>query len=238
MKKGNIDEFRDYLLSQVGQPYLWGGQHTKLTPENYKQMIARRESDSANREQVERFCEALFEQGKDVLFGYDCSGLGMYWLQNVKRIYSSDMNANAMLGKCTAATEPKAGFWVFRLTGGLASHIGYMISEAEVVHAKGRKHGVVCEPFRSSYWHRIGKPSCMAFDESKPSVGKKVLVIGKSVRVRSGNGTTFRTIGIVHKGDTLRYIGEADHDPYWYIVEYNGETGYITNNARYTEVIG
>ena len=26
-----IKEFIEYLKEQVGQPYLWGGQHTKLT---------------------------------------------------------------------------------------------------------------------------------------------------------------------------------------------------------------
>lgn len=29
-----LKEFNDYLTDQIGQPYVWGGQHTKLTPEN------------------------------------------------------------------------------------------------------------------------------------------------------------------------------------------------------------
>ena len=29
-----LKEFNDYLTDQIGQPYLRGGQHTKLTPEN------------------------------------------------------------------------------------------------------------------------------------------------------------------------------------------------------------
>ena len=30
-----LNDFIEYLKEQLGQPYLWGGQHTKLTPENY-----------------------------------------------------------------------------------------------------------------------------------------------------------------------------------------------------------
>ena len=29
-----LAKFNDYLTDQIGQPYVWGGQHTKLTPEN------------------------------------------------------------------------------------------------------------------------------------------------------------------------------------------------------------
>lgn len=34
-----LKEFNDYLTDQIGQPYVWGGQHTKLTPENYVRII-------------------------------------------------------------------------------------------------------------------------------------------------------------------------------------------------------
>lgn len=34
-----LKEFNDYLTGQIGQPYVWGGQHTKLTPENYVRII-------------------------------------------------------------------------------------------------------------------------------------------------------------------------------------------------------
>ena len=38
-----LTEFILYLIQQIGMPYLWGGEHTKLTPENYKSVIARKE---------------------------------------------------------------------------------------------------------------------------------------------------------------------------------------------------
>lgn len=36
MKQVKLSDFIDYLEKQVGQPYLWGGQHTKLTPCTYQ----------------------------------------------------------------------------------------------------------------------------------------------------------------------------------------------------------
>ena len=39
-----VDEFIAYLKEQVGQPYVWGGQHTRLTPENYVEVIEKREA--------------------------------------------------------------------------------------------------------------------------------------------------------------------------------------------------
>ena len=39
-----VSAFIEYLKEQVGQPYLWGGQHTRLTPENYVRVIERKEA--------------------------------------------------------------------------------------------------------------------------------------------------------------------------------------------------
>lgn len=49
MKQVKLSEFDAYLNAQVGQPYLWGAQHTKLTPENYIAVITKKESDQNNR---------------------------------------------------------------------------------------------------------------------------------------------------------------------------------------------
>ena len=75
-----LNEFITYLNEQVGQPYLWGGQHTKLTPSNYISVIAKREAKEENQKLVETYCKKKFDSGIDVLYAYDCSGLGVYWL--------------------------------------------------------------------------------------------------------------------------------------------------------------
>lgn len=240
MKKGKVSEFIGYLIDQVGQPYVWGGQHLKLTPADYEQKISKRESDPAYRSAAVDYCREKIEGGASVLYAYDCSGLGMYWLQNVKKIFAHDMSANGMLNTCEITERPKRGYWVFRMNGDRASHVGYMISDADVIHAKGRAYGVVREPYRSSYWHVIGIPACMEFDDPEQpqeQTHQYVHVLGGSVRVRAGNGTMFPTIGTAHRGDLLPCFGQEDRDPYWYCVDFKGQQGFISSNTRYTEVV-
>lgn len=163
--KASETEFIKYLLCQVGQPYVWGGQHLRLTPENYKEQIKKRESNLVYREAAIQYCTNLFNAGATVLYAYDCSGLGMYYLQNYSHVLPHDYNANGMMHLCTMVDKPKKGYWVFRVkSDGRASHIGYMVSDTEVVHSKGRAYGVVKERYKSSYWHRVGNPKCIDFD--------------------------------------------------------------------------
>lgn len=238
-----LTEFILYLESQIGEPYLWGGQHTKLTPSNYIEVITKHEKNEENRANAIAYCKKKFSDGATELFAYDCSGLGMYWLQNLKHIYKSDMSANSMMAQCEIVTEPKKGYWLFRLNDGRATHIGYMVSDTEVIHAAGRKLGVIKVAYAKSFWHRIGKPKCFDFE---PKTHLYVRVKGvikkdgkpqKSVNVRSGNGTMFPVVGVAHSTDCFPCYGQADSFPYWYDIDYNGTRAYITSNSRYTEEI-
>lgn len=240
-----LTEFILYLESQIGEPYLWGGQHTKLTPYNYIEVITKKEKTEENRENAIAYCKKKFDEGATVLYAYDCSGLGMYWLENVKHIFKTDMTANGMMAQCEIVTEPKKGYWLFRLNDGRATHIGYMVSDTEVVHAAGRKLGVVKVPYQKSFWHRIGKPKCFDFDP-EPKTHLYIRVKGvikkdgkpqKSVNVRSGNGTQYPVVGVAHSTDCFPCYGQADASPYWYEIDYNGQRAYITSNSRYTEEI-
>lgn len=242
LKIGDLAEFIDYLVEQIGQPYLWGGQHTKLTPDNYIAVITKKESDPTNRENAIAFCEKKFSEGAEVLYAYDCSGLGMYYLQNITKTYSHDMSANGMMGECEKADEPKRGYWVFRLNDGKATHIGYMVSDTEVIHAKGRKYGVTKEKYKKSYWHTCGIPKCIDFEEPeppepeppKPTPAIKIKVKG-SVRVREGNGVLSKKIKTV-KNCLLPYCGQAIESPYWYMTEVDGREGYISSKPKLTEL--
>lgn len=245
MKKIDLNEFINYLLDQLGQPYVWGGQHLKLTPDNYVTAITRREKDEANRAASIAYCKARFDAGATILYGYDCSGLGMYWLQNVKNVFNHDMTANGMMSTCEIVDAPKRGYWVFRVDAdGKATHIGYMVTDTEVVHAKGRAFGVVKERHKSSYWYRTGKPPMFVFD-IPVQTRDYVEVKGGSVYVRDGNGVykdkerkeKNKVIGTAHRGDLLPCYGQDDRDPYWYIVDYKGQRGYISCNERYTRLI-
>lgn len=241
MKRVKLSEFVSYLESQVGQPYLWGGQHTKLTPDNYINVIERKETSAQNAEDAIAYCKNLFDNGASVLYAYDCSGLGMYYLQNVTKTYSHDMSANGMMGECEKSDEPKKGYWVFRLNDGKATHIGYMVSDTEVIHAKGRKYGVTKEKYKKSYWHTCGIPKCIDFEEPEPEPPEpptptiKIKVKG-SVRVREGNGVLTKKIKTV-KNCLLPYCGQAIESPYWYMTEVDGKEGYISSKPKLTELV-
>lgn len=242
MKQVSLSEFNPYLTEQLGQPYVWGGQHLKLTPQNYVSVITKRETDEQHRADAIAYCKAKFDKGATVLYAYDCSGLGMYYLQNVTKTLPHDLNANGMKGLCDAADAPKCGYWVFRLNDlGRATHIGYMVSDGEVIHAKGRAYGVVRERFKASYWHWVGKPRCVDFEEPEPvpepvpEHGYVIKVRG-SVRVRDGNGVLHKKIATV-KNCRLPYLGQADETPYWYMTIVNGKQGYITSNPKYTSIV-
>lgn len=236
-----LNEFIQYLDEQVGQPYLWGGQHTKLTPENYKEVIARREEKPENRRLVEQFCEKKFADGETVLYAYDCSGLGVYWLYNLKHLWPGDVNANTMMSRCELVmTEPKRGYWLFKRNTTRAYHIGYMVSDTELIEAAGRSQGVIRRAFRAKDWSCWGIPNVFRdeiIDPPKPEpVDKYVLVVGGSVNVRCGDNKQTPILLVAHRGDKLPYIDTAETG--WYHVRSKKGEGYITNIERYTKLEG
>ena len=245
-----LNEFIAYLKEQVGQPYLWGGQHTKLTPSNYISVIAKREAKEENQKLVEAYCKKKFDSGIDVLYAYDCSGLGVYWLYNLQHIYKSDVNANTMMGRCVdldTPEPPEKGWWVFRLDGKRAVHIGYMIDNEYLVEAKGRRYGVVVTKWREGDWDCWGIPKVFEDEirgsvpvpdpdpEPEPEPKRYVKVNkGKSVFVRNADSKKGKILFTAHGNDRFPLIGIAPSG--WYNIETKKGPAYITNLERYTTV--
>lgn len=246
-----LNEFIEYLIAQIGQPYLWGGQHTKLTPDNYETVIRKKETTPKKADEAIAYCKKLFDAGVEVLYAYDCSGLGMYWLQNVKGIYKSDMNANSMMHQCVdldTPEPPELGWWCFKMTNGRATHIGYMVDDTHVVEAKGRSYGVTKSVWREKDWNCWGIPKCF-YDEivnppepepqpepPEPPVTKQfVEVIGKSVRVRAKDSILGKTLFIAHRGSRYELIDIAPSG--WYHIMTVYPDAYITNKPKYTKVV-
>lgn len=245
-----LNEFIAYLKEQVGQPYLWGGQHTKLTPSNYISVIAKREAKEENQKLVEAYCKKKFDSGIDVLYAYDCSGLGVYWLYNLQHIYKSDVNANTMMGRCVdldTPEPPEKGWWVFRLDGKRAVHIGYMIDNEYLIEAKGRRYGVVVTKWREGDWDCWGIPKVFEDEirgsvpvpdpdpEPEPEPKRYVKVNkGKSVFVRNADSKKGKILFTAHGNDRFPLIGIAPSG--WYNIETKKGPAYITNLERYTTV--
>ena len=245
----NVNGFIEYLKKQVGEPYLWGGQHTRLTPENYVRIIERKEADrggypdgTSYADAAIDFCKDKFEEGARVLYAYDCSGLGCYWLCNVTHLYRCDVNANTMMGRCALREElPKRGWWVFRMKGTKASHIGYMIDDEYLIEAKGRRYGVVKTKFRTKDWHRWGIPAVFEKEltpepqPEPPAPRQQVEVLGKSVNVRTSDSTKGKILFTAHRGDAFPFVAVAPSG--WYEIDTKKGQGFITNLARYTRLV-
>lgn len=251
-----VNGFIEYLKAQIGEPYLWGGQHTRLTPENYVRIIEKKEADRGGytggpsyADAAIDFCRKKFEEGASVLYAYDCSGLGCYWLCNLTHLYRCDVNANTMMGRCELKEDrPQRGWWVFRLAEGQnrASHIGYMIDDEYLIEAKGRKYGVVKTKFRTKDWHRWGIPKVFESELTsapapqpepgpEPVPGQQVEVVGRSVNVRNADSKKGRILFTAHRGDRFPFVAVAPSG--WYEIDTKKGQGFITSLARYTKLI-
>lgn len=244
----SVEESVEYLRQQVANHsiYVWGGQG-QTGSQVTERWIRRREQDTGGERvngkymtyadmAVEFWKKQCAEGYGDVLSAFDCSGLFSDFLLKRGAI-SHDITAHGLYQLTTPTTDRRAGYWVFRISNKRAVHIGQLIDENTVIHAKGRRYGVVEEKY-SNFWHAIGIPSVYNFE---PAGEEKVKVIGKKTRsiyVRSGNGKTNKAIGTAHGGDEFPYLGQASDSPYWYNIEYKGDTNaWITSSPNYTEVI-
>lgn len=143
-----INAFCKWLLKQVENHsiYIWGGQGertTRLTLDDIKRM----ENSEENYRRVVAFINSLVARGVDLSksLAFDCSGLGTTWLIE-NGLLKYDTTADGLYRKCTKKpiTDIKKGDWVFKVSNGKATHIGYVVDNNKtIVEAFGRDFGVV-----------------------------------------------------------------------------------------------
>lgn len=166
----NLNEFISYLLSHVNKSiYVWGAQGQDLKTLTDSKIRAMETSTSyANTAIKMKNARKHLEGAK----AFDCSGLIMYFLQNLKGYYKSDINSNGLMGKCVKIQKShlKKGDWLFRTKQGRAYHIGVMVSDTEFVESRGRAYGVVKRKLSSvgSYWDTFGRPEAFKDDIDTP----------------------------------------------------------------------
>lgn len=253
MKKGNLDNFILYLEEQVQNHsmYVWGGQG-QCGSQITEYWIRKMERDTGGKSvdgKYYTYADLAVDFWKkqcqlgygDIMCAYDCSGLLVWWLL-ANDCIATDRTSSGLFRMCEVVDSPKKGYWVFRTDkNGNICHVGVLISDSEVIHAKGRIEGVCQERYSKSYWHKIGKPNCMDFEPEpgpEPKPTDKYVHPKGNVRVRTGNGTKYKQIKpTATKKDYLPYLGQAEDYPNWYRVLWQGQEGYISSNSRYTEVV-
>lgn len=257
-----IKEFINAVQTEVDNHsiYVWGGSGQlccQVTEAWIRSMEHNRKPDMA----VQEWKEVMASPYKDVARCFDCSGYVSYCLMKLG-ILNHRTDCDGLFARCQEVYTPTDGTLLFRVNPANKrdeTHVGIYFNGNQY-HAKGRAYGVVCEDYNEKYWQKlgwfralkpdeppappaekkvivVGKPKCVEWDEPKPDTHEYVEVRGGSVRVREGNGTMFPSIGTAHRGDLLPCYGQADADPYWYEVDYNGRRGFISCNKRYTEIV-
>ena len=148
--ESSIGSFVTYLKKEAenGSIYVWGAQGESDISESW---IKKKETSTENANRAVKLWKKRVNAGYKNIRAFDCSGLGMFYLQNLAGIYGHDMNADSMMKECRAISreELSAGDLVFRVfrngdKKGCAYHIGYVVSDdLQVIEAKGRDDGVV-----------------------------------------------------------------------------------------------
>lgn len=160
-----IQKFIDYLEEQAANRsiYVWGGQG-EVGAQITESWIRRRETSKANADRAIAYWKKQIAAGYGgVLRAFDCSGLAVYWLMQ-QGLLGYDTTANGLRGMCAkiSKAELRKGDFVFRVSGGNAYHIGYVVDDAlNVIEAKGREHGVVKAGVNrwGAYWNAYGRAS-------------------------------------------------------------------------------
>lgn len=169
-------EWRDYLEEEVknGSIYLWGGQgeYRYMLTDKY---IEKKETSSTNAKRVIRLRDKRIKEGYENFRAFDCSGLGVCKLLESGEI-KSDMTSHGIYSKTThiKKSDLKSGDMVFRMytsgtNKGHVYHIGYVVNDLYVIHAKGRDVGVVKETLNqngANWWNAFGRSSWI--EEYKP----------------------------------------------------------------------
>lgn len=252
MGKIPYTELRPPLELQVENHsiYVWGGRG-QLCKDITEDWIRKQEAKCQNGkyadEAVAAWKAVMASPYADVARCFDCSGYVSWCLLQINAL-DRRRDCDGLYAKCYPSEILTDGTLLFRVNAknpNDETHVGVYWDGLQY-HSKGRQAGVVAEKFQKNFWAKYGwmktlddSPQPEPPDPPEPPepTNEYVYVKGGSVHVREGNGTKYPKMGTVHRGDYLACYGQDDHDPYWYIVDYKGELGYITCNTRYTELV-
>ncbi len=223
--------FLNLLKGQIGCGiYVWGGNGEPLTdmgdPIGW---IERRETSCENAARAAALFRKRMSEGVETIRAFDCSGL-VYWALKTLGLLKTDVSSRGLYALCERIEECALmpGDLVFHHDGTQIVHVGVYDGDAEI-ECRGRDFGVVRNRRSPGYWNRFGR-----FPAFVSKVVDTVVIKGGSVRVRTGDGTETRCIGIVHRGETYPLLGRGESG--WYRIAWRGTEAYVTNKPQYTEV--
>ena len=171
-----IDDFIAYLNSHLGDAYVWGAQGERVDNRpNLEKWVRRKET---SRREADRALTYIKKAAKTPLYAFDCSGLIIHWLRDIKGLIDSDTNAQGLYRQCTqkgklGAWQMQPGDFVFRYSfaKGKMAHVGVYVGNGIVIEAKGRDYGVVNLHLSFGGWTHQGRHPALA-EDTAPTVFK------------------------------------------------------------------
>ena len=233
-----IKEFINAAQTEVDNHsiYVWGGSG-QLCCEVSEEWIRAKEKGRQPDAAVQEWEEVESGPYRDVARCFDCSGF-VSWCLNKAGAFKGRTDCDGLFARSTEISTPETGCLLFRVNPANKNdetHVGLFFDGMQY-HAKGRAYGVVCEPYKASYWQKLAWFKAMKPDtKPEPPTEQKVEVVGKSVNVRTGDRMRNKILFTAHKGDEFPYISTAPSG--WYEIETKKGVGYITNKTRYTRLI-
>lgn len=169
-----IDDFIAYLTSHLGDAYVWGAQGERVDNRaDLDKWVRRKETSRAN---SERALAYIKKATKTPLYAFDCSGLIIHWLRDIRGLIDSDTNAQGLYRQCKqqgklGAWQMQAGDLVFRYSfaKGKMGHVGVYVGNGMVIEAKGRDYGVVNLHLSYGGWTHQGRHPALA-EDTAPTV--------------------------------------------------------------------
>ena len=212
--------------------YVWGGSG-QLCCEVNEAWIRKMERNGKPNEAVAEWEEVMASPYRDVARCFDCSGYVSYCLMKLG-ILNHRADCDGLFARCQEVYTPTDGTLLFRVNPANRrdeTHVGIYFNGNQY-HAKGRAYGVICEPYKASYWQKLAWFRALKPDD--PPAEGKVAVVGGSVWVRNSDSTKGQKLFVAHKGDEFPLLGYGESG--WYKIETKFPESYITNKKRYTEL--
>ena len=169
-----IDDFIAYLNSHLGDAYVWGAQGERVDNRADLEKWVRRKETS--RRETDRALAYIKKATKTPLYAFDCSGLIVHWLRDIRGLIDSDTNAQGLYRQCKqqgklGAWQMQAGDLVFRYSFavGKMGHVGVYVGNGMVIEAQGRDAGVVMRHLSYGGWTHQGRHPALA-EDTAPTV--------------------------------------------------------------------
>lgn len=157
-----LSEWLDYLEAQVGRGvYVYGAQGQKATEVgDVDAWIDRRSTSESTAKKAQKYYrQKAAEIGAENIRFFDCSGLAMYFFQDLKGISKNDASANTLWLGCKQILKAdlKPGDFVFIDTDGRKTHIGYVARDGQIIEARASGYGVEVYPQQARPWTHFGR---------------------------------------------------------------------------------